>query len=153
VPEAVEQIRSLANMKGSSMDVHVEGSAGVVDADPMRIAQVVTNLLGNAIKFSQEKGRIEVWARGTEAEVTIFVRDFGKGIGKRDISRLFQRFAQLDSSTTRKAGGTGLGLVISKGIVEQHGGRIWVESEIGKGSTFYFSIPRQRVVPEAPQPE
>jgi len=153
VPEAVEQIRSLANMKGISMDVHVEGSAGVVDADPMRIAQVVTNLLGNAIKFSQEKGRIEVWARGTEAEVTIFVRDFGKGIGKRDISRLFQRFAQLDSSTTRKAGGTGLGLVISKGIVEQHGGRIWVESEIGKGSTFYFSIPRQRVVPEAPQPE
>jgi signal transduction histidine kinase len=152
VPEAVEHIRSLANLKGITVDVHVEGSAGMVDADPMRITQVVTNLLGNAIKFSQEKSKIEVWARGTDEEVTVFVRDFGKGIGKRDMSRLFQRFAQLDSSTTRKAGGTGLGLVISKGIVEQHGGRIWVESEIGKGSTFYFSIPRQRAVPEDPQP-
>jgi len=153
VPEAVEHIRSLAGMKGISIDVHVEGSAGVMEADPMRITQVVTNLLGNAIKFSQEKSRIEVWARGTDDEVTVFVRDFGKGINQRDISRLFQRFAQLDTSTTRRAGGTGLGLVISKGIVEQHGGRIWVESGIGKGSTFYFSIPRQRAGGTDPQPE
>ncbi len=153
VPEAVEHIRSLAGMKGISIDVHVEGSAGVMEADPMRITQVVTNLLGNAIKFSQEKSRIEVWARGTDDEVTVFVRDFGKGINQRDISRLFQRFAQLDTSTTRRAGGTGLGLVISKGIVEQHGGRIWVESGMGKGSTFYFSIPRQRAGGTDPQPE
>jgi signal transduction histidine kinase len=72
------------------------------------------------------------------------VRDHGKGISQRDLSRLFQRFAQLDSSTTRKAGGTGLGLVISKGIVEQHGGRIWVESVMGQGSTFSFALPRFR---------
>ena len=144
VPEAVDHIRNLAAMKGIAIDVHMEGSAGVIEADPMRVAQVITNLLGNAIKFSPEKGKIEVWARGNEDEVTVDVRDHGKGISQRDMSRLFQRFAQLDSSTTRKAGGTGLGLVISKGIVEQHGGRIWAESAAGKGSTFSFSLPRTR---------
>ena len=144
VPEAVDHIRNLAAIKGVSIDVHMEGSAGVIEADPMRVAQVITNLLGNAIKFSPDKGKIEVWARGTESEVVIDVRDHGRGISQRDLSRLFQRFAQLDSSTTRKAGGTGLGLVISKGIVEQHGGRIWVESSMGQGSTFSFALPRFR---------
>ncbi|TMQ57741.1 MAG: GAF domain-containing protein, partial [Candidatus Eisenbacteria bacterium] len=144
VPEAVDHIRNLAAMRGITIDVHIEGTAGSVEADPMRVAQVITNLLGNAIKFSPEKGKIEVWARGTEEDVTVDIRDFGRGISQRDLSRLFQRFAQLDSSTTRKAGGTGLGLVISKGIVEQHGGRIWVESTMGMGSTFSFSLPRRR---------
>ena len=145
VPEAVDHIRNLAAMRGITIDVHMEGTAGVIEADPMRVAQVITNLLGNAIKFSPEKGKIEVWARGTDGEVTVDIKDFGRGISKRDMSRLFQRFAQLDSSTTRKAGGTGLGLVISKGIVEQHGGRIWVDSTLGEGSTFSFSIPRSGV--------
>jgi len=144
VPEAVDHIRNLAAMRGITIDVHIEGTAGAIEADPMRVAQVITNLLGNAIKFSPEKGKIEVWARGTDEEVTVDIKDFGKGISQRDLSRLFQRFAQLDSSTTRKAGGTGLGLVISKGIVEQHGGRIWVESTMGMGSTFSFSLPRRR---------
>jgi signal transduction histidine kinase len=117
-----------------------------VEADPMRVGQVATNLIGNAIKFSPEEGRIEVFASGDSSTVTVSVKDYGKGIAQRDINRLFQRFAQLDSSTTRKAGGTGLGLVISKGIVEQHGGKIWVESALGKGSTFSFSLPRQRPV-------
>ena len=115
----------------------------------MRIGQVATNLIGNAIKFSPDKGRIEVFASGDSSTVTISVKDYGRGIAQRDINRLFQRFAQLDSSTTRKAGGTGLGLVISKGIVEQHGGKIWVESSLGRGSTFSFSLPRQRPA-EAP---
>src|SRR5882672_3216785 len=144
VPEAVDHIRNLAAMRGITIDVHIEGTAGALEADPMRVAQVITNLLGNAIKFSPEKGKIEVWARGTDEEVTVDIKDFGKGISQRDLSRLFQRFAQLDSSTTRRAGGTGLGLVISKGIVEQHGGRIWVDSTMGVGSTFSFSLPRRR---------
>jgi signal transduction histidine kinase/DNA-binding response OmpR family regulator len=163
VPEAVDHIRNLAAMRGITIDVHIEGTAGALEADPMRVAQVITNLLGNAIKFSPEKGKIEVWSRGTEEEVTVDIKDFGKGISQRDLSRLFQRFAQLDSSTTRRAGGTGLGLVISKGIVEQHGGRIWVESTMGVGSTFSFSLPRRRAAGlsaeefadhggEAPQP-
>jgi signal transduction histidine kinase/DNA-binding response OmpR family regulator len=147
VIEAVENIRSLAAMKRVTIDFHVEGSVGAVEADPMRVGQVITNLLGNAIKFSGDRGRVEVWARGEEEQVTISVRDYGKGISQQDTARLFQKFGQLDSSTTRKAGGTGLGLVISKGIVEQHGGRIWVESEVDIGSTFSFSLPRIR--PEA----
>ena len=110
----------------------------------MRIGQVATNLIGNAIKFSPERSRIEVFASGDDASVTVSVKDYGRGISQRDMNRLFQRFAQLDSSTTRKAGGTGLGLVISKGIVEQHGGKIWVESALGQGSTFCFSLPRVR---------
>jgi len=149
VPEAVDHIKNLAAMKGITIDIHMEGTAGVIEADPMRVAQVITNLLGNAIKFSPENGKIEIWARGSEDEVSVAIKDYGKGISQRDLSRLFQRFAQLDSSTTRKAGGTGLGLVISKGIVEQHGGKIWVESVMGKGSTFSFSIPRTRVPSDA----
>jgi signal transduction histidine kinase/CheY-like chemotaxis protein len=144
VTEAVENIRSLASMRNVAIDIHVEGTVGTVEADSMRVGQVVTNLLGNAIKFSPERSRVEIWARGEEEQVTISVRDHGKGISPADMSRLFQKFGQLDSSNTRKAGGTGLGLVISKGIVEQHGGRIWVDSEIGEGSTFSFTLPRRR---------
>lgn len=144
VTEAVENIRSLASMKNVAIDIHVEGTVGTVEADSMRVGQVVTNLLGNAIKFSPERSRVEIWARGEEEQVTISVHDHGKGISPADMSRLFQKFGQLDSSNTRKAGGTGLGLVISKGIVEQHGGRIWVDSKIGEGSTFSFTLPRRR---------
>jgi signal transduction histidine kinase/DNA-binding response OmpR family regulator len=143
--EAVENIRNLGEMKNVAIDLRVDESTGTIEADPMRVGQVATNLLGNAIKFSPEAGRIEVFASGEEDSVTITVKDYGRGIAPRDLSRLFQRFAQLDSSTTRKAGGTGLGLVISKGIVEQHGGTIWVESAMGQGSTFSFSLPRRRV--------
>lgn len=142
--EAAENIRSLAASRGVELEVKIDPSAGALEADPMRIGQVATNLIGNAIKFSPDKGRVEVFASGDSATVTISVKDYGKGIAQRDLNRLFQRFAQLDSSTTRKAGGTGLGLVISKGIVEQHGGKIWVESALGRGSTFSFSLPRQR---------
>jgi signal transduction histidine kinase/DNA-binding response OmpR family regulator len=142
--EAVENIRSLAAQKEVVIDLVVDGSAGKIEADPMRVGQVATNLIGNAIKFSPDKSRIEVFASGDPEKITVSVKDYGRGISARDISRLFQRFAQLDSSTTRKAGGTGLGLVISKGIVEQHGGNIWVESALNEGSTFSFSLPRFR---------
>jgi signal transduction histidine kinase len=142
--EAVENIRNLAAMKKVEIDLRVDGAAGAIEADPMRVGQVVTNLVGNAIKFSPEGAHVEVFASGDESYVTVSVKDYGRGIAPRDLSRLFQRFAQLDSSTTRKAGGPGLGLVISKGIVEQHGGKIWVESALDQGSTFSFSLPRRR---------
>ncbi len=142
--EAVENIRSLAAQKEVTIDLTVDTSAGQIEADPMRVGQVATNLLGNAIKFSPEKSRIEVFASGDPEKITVSVKDYGRGIAQRDLNRLFQRFAQLDSSTTRKAGGTGLGLVISKGIVEQHGGSIWVESALNEGSTFSFALPRFR---------
>jgi len=143
--EAVENIRNLAGQKEVVVNLKVDPSTGTIEADPMRVGQVATNLLGNAIKFSPEKSHIDVFASGDESQITVSVKDYGRGISQRDLARLFQRFAQLDSSTTRKAGGTGLGLVISKGIVEQHGGKIWVESAIGEGSTFSFSLPRKKV--------
>ncbi|HEX6843856.1 MAG TPA: ATP-binding protein, partial [Actinomycetota bacterium] len=106
-----------------------------------RIAQVLTNLLSNAIKFSPQGGSIEIDAETAGDVVRVGVHDHGEGIAAQDVPKLFRKFSQLDSGSTRKVGGTGLGLVICKGIVEQHGGKIWVESTPGLGSTFYFTLP------------
>jgi signal transduction histidine kinase len=109
--------------------------------DEMRLVQVLTNLVSNAIKFSGPK--TEVWIRVAADDGGVLVRivDQGIGISAENLPKLFSRFRQVDSSTTRRAGGTGLGLVISKGIVDEHGGRIWAESTPGSGSTFSFWLP------------
>jgi len=106
---------------------------------------VLTNLLSNAIKFSAPEGRIEVRAEMEGPMLRVSVRDCGGGIAAADIHKLFRKFSQIDSGSTRRVGGTGLGLVICKGIVEQHGGTIGVESVPGEGSTFYFLLPRTGV--------
>ena len=108
--------------------------------DPMRLQQVMSNLLANALKFT-DSGEVEFGYQEKENEIIFFVRDTGIGILENNQDMLFQRFSQVDGSSTRKYGGTGLGLAISKNIVEMMGGRIWVESEYGKGSVFRFSIP------------
>ena len=113
--------------------------------DDQRLIQVITNLLGNAVKFTSEQGYIWLAARNVKEEnglytIQISVTDTGIGISSEQQQRLFQPFQQAESGTTRKYGGTGLGLVISKRIVEMMGGRIWIESELGKGSTFAFTI-------------
>ncbi|MDR0456188.1 MAG: response regulator [Treponema sp.] len=118
-------------------------------ADDQRLAQVITNLLGNAVKFTPEKGSVTLDARLIEEEnglytVQISVSDTGIGISDEQQKRLFSSFQQAESSTTRKYGGTGLGLAISKSIVEMMGGKIWVQSELDKGSTFAFIIQAQR---------
>ena len=118
--------------------------------DGGRIAQVLTNLLSNAVKFSPTGGRIEVFAEPWQGGVRVGVRDEGEGIDAANLPRLFRKFSQIDSSATRKAGGTGLGLVICKGIVEQHGGQIMVESTPGKGSTFAFTLPGTAVAAATP---
>lgn len=109
--------------------------------DALRVTQVVTNLVSNAIKFSPAGEPIEIGAVRAGDVVRVTIRDRGAGIAPEDLPKLFRKFQQVDSSSTRKAGGTGLGLVISKGIVEQHGGAIGVESRPGEGSTFWFTIP------------
>ena len=112
--------------------------------DPMRLGQVLINLVGNAIKFTA-KGEVIVGA-GLDSEskkdavVHFWVKDTGIGISPEQQGKLFQSFSQADTSTTRKYGGTGLGLAISKSIVEMMGGKIWVESELGKGATFHFTV-------------
>lgn len=113
-----------------------------LQCDPERILQVINNLVSNAVKFvPQNNGRIQIHARRDSGSVLFIVSDNGTGIPKEKQQNLFKKFYQADASLRRNAGGTGLGLAICKGIVEAHNGRIWVESEEGKGTTFYFSIP------------
>ena len=101
---------------------------------------MLLNLVGNAIKFTDE-GEVAIKAAATNGTITVSVRDTGPGISETDQAKIFQEFQQADKSITREKGGTGLGLTISKRIVEMHGGRIWVESSPGEGSTFSFTLP------------
>lgn len=112
-----------------------------VECDPDRVTQVLINLVGNAIKFTPKGGKVEVKLRVVNRDLEFVIEDTGQGIDEKDVSRLFQRFQQLEQSESRKFSGTGLGLSICKTLVELHGGHIWVKSEKGKGSSFFFTIP------------
>ena len=112
-----------------------------VDADAGKLNQILLNLLTNGIKYTPDNGSVSVEARRSDGYVDIWVTDTGMGIAKEDQDRIFQRFTQIDSSTTRAQGGTGLGLAIAKELVELHGGQIRVQSRLGKGSSFIFSVP------------
>jgi len=112
-----------------------------ITSDEQRLSQVLGNLIKNAIDFvPPHSGRIEIGAKSEDHQVVFYVKDNGTGIPKEKQKNLFHKFYQTDTSLKRKHGGTGLGLVICKGIVEALGGKIWMESEVGKGTTFWFSI-------------
>ena len=147
VQQATQNLRTLIEERQIQVELKIAPDLPELMIDPHRIAQVLTNLLSNAIKFSPPSGRIEVIAERWEEGARVSVRDYGEGIAAQDIPKLFRKFSQLDSGSTRKVGGTGLGLVICKGIVEQHGGEIWVESTPGEGSIFRFTLlPAERTV-------
>ncbi len=110
-------------------------------ADPDRLQEVVTNLFDNACKYS-DQGKVTLGLTGNDSVVQMYVRDTGHGIPAEDIPHLFQKFYRVDNSATRTIGGTGLGLFICRKIIELYQGRIWVESELNKGSTFYINLPR-----------
>ena len=111
--------------------------------DEERILQVLTNLIKNSFRAIETKqGRVEIMVRDSPDEVYISVRDNGRGIPKEALPKIFKKFYQVDTSTTREKGGSGLGLSISKGIIEAHGGTISAESEVGKGTTFTFTLPK-----------
>ena len=112
-----------------------------VHADPERLREVITNLIDNAIKYT-DQGKISVGLTGNTEVVQVYIRDTGPGIPADDIPHLFQKFYRVDNSATRVIGGTGLGLFICRKIIELYSGRIWVESELGKGSTFFINLPR-----------
>jgi signal transduction histidine kinase len=114
----------------------------VIDADPIRIGQVLRNLLDNAVKYSPQGGLIVVRGVAKDDEVVISVSDQGVGIAPQDLNQLFDRFFRVKASTGRHVPGSGLGLPISQSIVETHGGRIWAESQLGHGATLYFTLPR-----------
>ncbi len=137
-------LKSNAERKGLELKLNFETELPAqLIGDSTKIRQVLVNLVGNAIKFTQS-GEVDFSIDETDdlKFIKFSVKDTGIGIQKEEINRLFQSFTQLDSSTTRKFGGTGLGLAICKSLVEMMGGQIWVESSFGKGSTFYFTIPR-----------
>jgi len=142
---SIENYLILAQEKKISLLERLEAGLPQVKVDPRRLDQVLSNLISNAIKFTGEGGRVEVGA-GVEkgVGVRVYVRDSGVGIPKEEIGNLFEKYRQATSGKISKQKGTGLGLVISKVIVEAHGGKIWVESEEGKGSTFTFTLPYQQ---------
>ena len=113
--------------------------------DEDRLLQVFDNLLGNAIKFSPNGGQIVVAIEDAGDRLQVSISDQGIGIPKDQHERIFERFYQVDGSARRRFGGTGLGLAIVKRIVEAHEGQVWVESEPGRGSTFYFTVPKHQV--------
>ncbi len=138
---AVLNLGNLAGRKGSRIVSEVAPDLPVVQADEMRIVQVLTNLLSNAMKFSPAGAEILVRVQADSGGVRVEIRDPGVGIQPEDLPKLFNRFQQIEASNTRTSGGTGLGLVISKGIVEEHGGWIRAESTPGVGSVFSFWLP------------
>jgi signal transduction histidine kinase len=131
---------SLAAEKKLRLTIMLSPDLPVGKGDQRRIVQVLLNLVGNAIKFT-EAGEVTVQATTSDGAFVVSVRDTGPGISPADQQRIFEEFQQVDSSNTRRKGGTGLGLSIAKRIIELHGGRLWVESAPGEGSTFWFSLP------------
>ncbi len=136
----VSAVEPLAAEKRLAFTAQVAADLPSGHGDERRLSQVLLNLVGNAIKFT-DKGEVAIRASVTNGAFTVAVCDTGPGISVDDQAKIFEEFQQADSSITRKKGGTGLGLSIAKRIIEMHGGRIWVESEPGKGSTFYFTLP------------
>jgi signal transduction histidine kinase len=133
-------LRSLAGEKGLDFAVNVPDDLPVAYGDNGRLTQCLMNLAGNAIKFTKQ-GRVELGVELVDSELIYHVSDTGIGIPKEELENVFAEFRQVDATVTREFGGTGLGLSITKRFVEMHGGRIWVESEIGKGCTFFFAVP------------
>jgi signal transduction histidine kinase len=133
-------LEALAAEKGLMLKVPGPGDLPMGRGDERRLTQVLMNLVGNAIKFT-EAGEVKIEVQTSDEGFLVSVTDTGPGIAPADQQHIFEEFRQIDSSSTRTKGGTGLGLSIAKRIVELHGGRIWVESKLGKGSTFRFFVP------------
>lgn len=159
IQKLTDDLRLVAEKKGLYVEFLSDDNGSVINAtkdrggervirplyyahvDPDRLREVVTNLFDNAVKYTPE-GKISLGVNGDEQVVQVFVRDTGHGIPAEDVPHLFQKFYRVDNSATRTVGGTGLGLFICKKIIELYEGRIWVESKVGEGSTFYINLPR-----------
>jgi signal transduction histidine kinase len=140
VERAVAMVRERASKNGVTVATAIQPEVQVVEADERRIRQVLFNLLSNAAKFTPSGGRIDVTAVRVAGEIEVAVSDTGPGIAPADQDRIFEEFQQTEVGAKQREG-TGLGLALSKRLVELHGGRIWVESELGSGSLFVFTLP------------
>ena len=147
VEKLTDDLRFSAEKKGLALELVQNSQTSNIspllyaEVDPDRLREVITNLFDNAVKYT-ESGKISFGITGNQEVVQFHITDTGPGIPKADIGHLFQKFYRVDSSATRTIGGTGLGLFICRKIVELYNGKIWVESELGAGSTFYINLPR-----------
>ncbi|HET9848779.1 MAG TPA: response regulator [Candidatus Dormibacteraeota bacterium] len=146
--EVTAILEPMARQQGLRLTTIGATEAGVIMADRSKVKQVLYNLLSNAVKFTPAPGHITLTVKDSDEQLTIAVRDTGIGIKPEDLPKLFREFEQIDGSYTRRYQGTGLGLALCRRFVQMHGGRIWAESQFGKGSIFTFTIPREpRAVP------
>jgi signal transduction histidine kinase len=137
-------VRERATMDGVQVELATAPGVDIVTGDERRIRQVIFNLLSNAVKFTPPGGVVDVTASQVNGEVRVSVADTGPGIAADDHERIFEEFRQTDAGV-EQGEGTGLGLALSRRLVELHGGRIWVDSELGRGSTFVFALPARPV--------
>jgi signal transduction histidine kinase len=143
-----EQMRPLAAARSQQLSCRAPRELPTIQADPSRLQQVLSNVIGNAIKFTPEGGAIAVQAIVAQGDVRFSVRDSGPGISAEDLPRLFDRHWRARRTAHL---GAGLGLAIARGIVEAHGGRIWAESDAGRGATFHFVLPLQAEIRQSPE--
>ena len=141
VENALTLVRERATRQGISLNRAVDERIGDFVGDERKIKQILLNLLSNAIKFTPEGGRVEVKTMRADGSVEISVSDTVVGIAPEDQETIFEEFRQVGTDYAHKREGTGLGLTLTRKFVEMHGGKIWVESELGKGSTFTFTLP------------
>jgi signal transduction histidine kinase len=140
----VENLKSMAQNKQLQLRLTCPPVLPTVLGDASRLQQVIDNLISNAIKFTDKGGVIDIVGEDKSDGVKISVKDSGIGMSQADQEKVFDMFYQADASMRRSTGGAGLGLAIARGIVALHGGKIWVESELGKGATFQFVIPTNK---------
>ena len=141
IKEIAETMQASADLKRIKIKIDIQGKIPDLLIDSERIKQVLMNLVDNAIKFSPDGSTINVKTRKEKEDVLFEVQDFGRGIPKNEQKKIFERFYQVDSGIDRKFGGVGLGLTISKKIIDTYGGQISVDSTLGKGSSFKFTLP------------
>jgi signal transduction histidine kinase len=137
---AMTLVRERAQTHGIALKLNVDPKLGDIRADERKVKQIVLNLLSNAVKFTPAGGHVDVSTRQVNGEVRVSVADTGPGIASEDLERIFEEFQQTGTGLEQREG-TGLGLALSKRLVELHGGRLWVDSELGSGSTFVFTLP------------
>jgi signal transduction histidine kinase len=147
LPSAIENalilVRERASRRGITLGSTIDERLGTISGDERKVKQVLLNLLSNALKFTPEGGRIDVGAGLHDEVAEVSVADTGIGIAPTDQDAVFEEFRQVGSAD-RKAEGTGLGLALSRKFIELHGGKIWVQSQLGAGSTFTFTLPLQQ---------
>ncbi|WP_440951698.1 sensor histidine kinase [Methanococcoides sp. FTZ1] len=150
--DTIDEIEALmipiASEKDIDMTYNIDIQVPAINADVIKFKQILYHLVSNAIKFTDQGGSVVIGGRVSDESLHIFVKDTGVGISPENMDKLFNPFYQVDASSTRGYGGTGLGLALVRKFVEMHGGDVWVESELGKGSTFTFAIPTGQMLDE-----